>query len=185
MKWIASLVATCAGSSRSCSNKYDSIIVNISYEMHIRFLRRGFRLRLRSCPCCCAWFRCPILKCCGLAPAASDRWEFWQPEPTTRLQNNTETVWFIMQHGEIFMIKELQGLHDPWRKCVRVTGTVQSVDIHKKICLLYHKGKSVLVDISLIDPAIPRLDTLCQFIGEIRESKQVYVCTTKYSPPPP
>jgi hypothetical protein len=82
------------------------------------------------------------------------------------------------------MIKELQGLHDPWRKCVRVTGTVQSVDIHRKVCLIYHQGKSVLVDISLVDPSIPRLDTLCQFIGEIRQLNQVRIAIRSFSPLP-
>ena len=74
-----------------------------------------------------------------------------------------------MQHGEIFMINELKTLTDPWRKCVRITGTVQSVNLQSKECFIYHKGCCVRVDTALIDQAITKVDTMCQVIGEIRQ----------------
>ena len=82
-----------------------------------------------------------------------------------------------MEHGEIYMIHELTSVSEPWHKCVRVSGIVQSVDIHSKQCYLFHKGHRLRIDTTLVDQAILREDSLCQIIGEIRPSSE-QVCTT-------
>ena len=73
-----------------------------------------------------------------------------------------------MQHGEIYMLKEIPQRNDLLYKCVRVTGTVAFSDARSKICQIYHKNSTLWIDTSLVDVAMFREDALCQIIGEIR-----------------
>ena len=77
-----------------------------------------------------------------------------------------------MNHGEIFMLGELGNIGDFDRKCVRVTGFVSEVDMQGRTCVLSHKSHNLLVDSTLVDITVFRLDSLCQVIGELRNGHE-------------
>lgn len=76
-----------------------------------------------------------------------------------------------MEHGEIYMLDELRTIADSWRKCIRVTGVVQSFDANQRMCVLSHKGLCVRIDTSLVESSIFRVDSVCQIIGTIRQMR--------------
>lgn len=71
-----------------------------------------------------------------------------------------------MQHGEIFMLREVS--EELSNRTIRVTGLVRSLDIHNRTCVLYHKEDSLVVDASLVDLSILHSESLCQIIGVLK-----------------
>jgi hypothetical protein len=81
-----------------------------------------------------------------------------------------------MECGEVYMLHELSALVSPWRKCVRVAGFVEWLDVQQKQCVIAHRGHNLRVDCALIDLSKLKPDSLCQLIGEIRQySRQVRI----------
>lgn len=74
-----------------------------------------------------------------------------------------------MQCGEVYLLNELAQIQSPWRKCVRVGGFVEGVDLQKKQCMLHHRGHRIRIDLSLVDLTTTKPDSQCQVIGEIRQ----------------
>jgi hypothetical protein len=77
-----------------------------------------------------------------------------------------------MECGEVYMLHELSALVSPWRKCVRVAGFVEWLDVRQKQCVIAHRGHNLRVDCALIDLSKLKPDSLCQLIGEIRQYSQ-------------
>jgi len=77
-----------------------------------------------------------------------------------------------MDHGEIYMLSELGQIEDYDRKNVRVTGFVDMVDMRERMCQITHKGHNLLVDASLVDITVLRVDSVCQIIGELRNGRE-------------
>ena len=80
----------------------------------------------------------------------------------------SECLVLEMNYGEIFMLSELSQISDYDRKCVRVTGFVTMVDFPGRMCQITHKEHNLIVDATLVDITMLRLDSLCQIIGELR-----------------
>lgn len=64
--------------------------------------------------------------------------------------------------SELFMDREVVG------KYVRVTGFVQSMDLAQGICHIVHGDYNLTVDLSLVGAEGLSVDSLMQFIGEVR-----------------
>lgn len=75
-----------------------------------------------------------------------------------------------MQHGEIFMLREVS--EELINRTVRVTGSVLSLDIHNRECTLYHKEHNLLVDASLVDISLLHGQSLCQIIGVLKSGPE-------------
>ena len=70
------------------------------------------------------------------------------------------------------MLGELGNIGNFDRKCVRVTGFVSEVDMQGRTCVLSHKGNDLLIDVTLVDITVFRLNSLCQVIGELRHGHE-------------
>lgn len=53
-------------------------------------------------------------------------------------------------------------------RTIRITGQVRALDVHSKMCTLFHKEHSLVVDASLVDIALLAGESVCQIIGELR-----------------
>lgn len=100
----------------------------------------------------------------------------------------------MMNHGEVYMLKELfepntlkPTVEVAVGKCVRVCGIVQTLMISRyliillllfysslfiiiisALCIIEHEGSSLLIDIRLVDMSHLQEGHLYQFIGEIK-----------------
>jgi hypothetical protein len=72
----------------------------------------------------------------------------------------------------VYMLHELETLASPWRRCVRVAGFVEWLDVQQKQCVIAHRGHHLRVDCTLADLSKLKPDSLCQLIGEIRQYSQ-------------
>ena len=80
-----------------------------------------------------------------------------------------------MNHGEIYMLKEL---FEPYTliptfevvpgKYIRTNGILKQLLVTNGLCIIEHEGSSLLIDLKLIDMGLLIQDHLFQFIGELK-----------------
>ena len=74
--------------------------------------------------------------------------------------------------GEIVLLRELHEDANVFHKSLRVTGFMRQMDISQGICRIEHDGHSVFVDTSLVPASSVALESLVQFIGEIKPARE-------------
>jgi hypothetical protein len=55
-------------------------------------------------------------------------------------------------------------------KCFRVTGFVNFINAGQRHCQIVHGNHSLVIDMTVVDFGLIRIDSLCQFIGEMMPS---------------
>eukprot|EP01038_Epipyxis_sp_PR26KG_P014353 gene14353-19250_t len=58
---------------------------------------------------------------------------------------------------------------------IRVTGQVDYIDAIARFCVISHRGRSeqLLVDLSKVDFSELRIDSMCQFIGDVKPTAEI------------
>ena len=74
----------------------------------------------------------------------------------------------VERSGEIVMLRELAADPKVIHKTVRVTGFVKLLLVNEGILMIEHDSFSLYVDVSLVTFSSLAMDSLVQFIGEIR-----------------
>ena len=74
--------------------------------------------------------------------------------------------------AEIVLLRELHEDANVFHKSLRVTGFMRQMDISQGICRIEHDSHSVFVDTALVPASSVALESLVQFIGEIKPARE-------------
>ena len=74
--------------------------------------------------------------------------------------------------GEIVLLRELYEDVNVVGKTIRITGFVRHIDVSMGIICIEHNGHSAYIDTSLVPASSVALESLVQFIGEIKPARE-------------
>ena len=74
----------------------------------------------------------------------------------------------VERSGEIVLLREMHEDANVIGKTLRITGFVRHVDVSQSIICIEHGDKSVYVDTSLVPASSIELESLVQFLGEVK-----------------